>query len=145
MTAITKDTAKSRISEVTVSGSAKGFAQEISNGTNHIAADEPISAGGTGAGLDPHELLIAALGACTSITVAMYARRKDWPLESVSVKLRHAKVESQDGMQSERIERDITLIGSLSAEQRKRLLDIANKCPVHRTLTSKLDIASQLV
>ena len=145
MTAITKDTAKSRISEVTVSGSAKGFAQEISNGTNHIVADEPISAGGTGAGLDPHELLIAAFGACTSMTVAMYARRKDWPLESVSVKLRHAKVESQDGMQSERIERDITLIGSLSAEQRERLLDIANKCPVHRTLTSKLDIASQLV
>jgi|SRR5690348_855926 len=145
MTAITKETAKSRVSEVTVSGSAKGFAQNITNGSNHLVADEPISAGGTGTGLDPHELLIAALGACTSMTVSMYARRKDWPLESVSVNLRHAKVAEPDGTQVERIERGITFHGALSDEQRTRLLDIANKCPVHRTLTSKLDIATKLV
>jgi putative redox protein len=145
MSAITKETAKSRISEVTVSGSAKGFAQDITNGRNHLAADEPISAGGTDTGLDPHELLIAALGACTSMTISMYARHKEWPLESVSVSLRHAKVAEADGSQVERIERDITLHGSLSEEQRTRLLDIANKCPVHRTLTSKLNIDTQLV
>lgn len=144
MTTITKETAKSRISEVMVSGNAKGFAQEITNGRNRLIADEPLSAGGTDTGLDPHELLIAALGACTSMTVSMYARNKAWPLESVAVKLRHAKVAEADGSQVERIERDITLHGALSEEQRTRLLDIANKCPVHRTLMSKLDIATRL-
>lgn len=143
MTALTSETAKSRISGVTVSGSARGFAQTIAAGRHRLTADESEAAGGTDTGLTPYELLIAALGACTSMTVSLYARRKGWPLEDVSVNLRHAKV-GADGTLVDRIERDITLRGSLSDEQRARLLDIANKCPVHKTLTSKIDIETRL-
>jgi putative redox protein len=132
---------------VVVHGSAAGFAQEIQAGSHRLSADEPVSVGGTGTGPSPYDLLLAALGSCTSMTVAMYARRKGWPLESVTVWLRHSKVhaadcadcETREGM-LDRIERSIRFTGPLSAEQRARLLEIADRCPVHRTLKSEIDI-----
>jgi putative redox protein len=138
--------------EAIVHGSATGFAQEITIGDHRLVADEPRSVGGTETGPDPYGLLIAALGACTSMTVSAYARRKQWPLEAVTVTLRHAKIhaadcencEQKDGL-LDRIERDIELHGTLSDEQRVRLLEIANKCPVHKTLTSEIDIKTRLV
>ena len=137
---------------VVVRGSASGFAQEIHAGRHRIVADEPVSAGGTDSGLSPYDLLLAALGACTSMTVGMYARRKSWPLEEVTVHLRHSKIhatdcdecETKEGM-LDRIERDIYFAGPLTEEQRSKLLEIANKCPVHRTLTSEIDIVTRAV
>jgi len=138
--------------EVVVHGSAKGFAQEVAVGGHRLTADEPAAAGGTDSGPGPYDLLLAALGSCTSMTVGLYARRKQWPLEAVRVRLRHAKVHAADCEDCEtkvgmldRIERDIELVGPLDAEQRARLLDIANKCPVHRTLTSEIAIRTRLL
>ena len=137
---------------VVVRGSAAGFAQEIHAGAHRLHADEPVSAGGTDTGPSPYDLLLAALGACTSMTVAMYARRKAWPLEEVTVHLRHSKIHATDCAECEtkegmldRIERDIHFAGQLTGEQRSKLLEIANKCPVHRTLTSGVDIQTREV
>src|SRR6202166_3891749 len=142
---------KSDARAVVVRGSGAGLAQEIHAGRHRLVADEPISAGGTDIGPPPYDLLLAALGACTSMTVGMYARRKSWPLESVTVRLRHSRIyaadcadcETRTGM-LDRIEREIILTGPLTEEQRTRLLEIANKCPVHRTLTSEIKIDSWL-
>ena len=143
------DAADPRI--VTVHGSASGFAQEISVGRHRLAGDEPASAGGTDTGPNPYDLLLAALGSCTSMTVALYARRKQWPLEAVTVRLRHSKIHAADCESCEtregrldRIDGDVELVGPLSQEQRARLLEIANKCPVHRTLVSEIDIQTRL-
>lgn len=144
--------ARSEPQEVVVRGSATGFAQEITAGGHRLQADEPRGLGGTDTGPSPYDLLAGALGACTSMTIALYARRKQWPLEAVTVRLRHSKVhaadcadcETQKGM-LDRIERDIELEGDLNDEQRARLIEIANKCPVHRTLTSEIDIQTRLV
>ena len=142
----------SRPREVVVEGSAKGFAQMIAVGGHLLAADEPVEAGGTGTGPGPYDLLLAALGSCTSMTVAMYARRKEWPLETVRVRLRHSRIHAADCENCEtkvgwldQIERDIELVGSLDEAQRARLVEIANKCPIHRTLTSELVIRTRLV
>jgi len=138
--------------EVIVRGNASGFAQEIQAATHQFKSDEPLSAGGTDTGPSPYDLLLAALGSCTSMTIAMYARRKTWPLESVTVTLRHSRIHAADCADCEtkeglldRIERDIELSGTLTPEQRAKLLEIANKCPVHRTLTSEINIQTRLI
>jgi putative redox protein len=138
--------------EVVVHGSAAGFAQEIIVRSHRLTADEPVEAGGTDSGPSPYDLLLSALGSCTSMTLGMYARRKSWPLESVTVRLRNSRIhavdcaecETKEGM-LDRIELDIELRGTLSAEQRSKLLEIANKCPVHRTLVSEINIRTRLV
>lgn len=137
--------------EVVVHGGATGFAQEIAVGAHRFPADEPVAVGGSDTGPGPYDLLLSALGACTSMTVSMYARRKQWPLKAVTVRLRHSRVhaadcancETKDGM-LDHIEREVGLDGELSEEQRTRLLEIANKCPVHRTLTSEISISTRL-
>lgn len=121
-------------------------------GGHQLLADEPAALGGTDTGPGPYDFLLSGLGACTSMTVSLYARRKQWPLEGVTVRLRHSRIhaadcedcEKKDGM-LDRIELDVELHGTLTEEQRTRLIEIANKCPVHRTLTSEINIRTQLV
>jgi putative redox protein len=136
---------------VVVRGTGSGFAQEILAGEHRLVADEPLSAGGTDTGATPYELLLAALGACTAITVTMYAKRKKWPLDGIVVRLSHSKIHAEDCFQCQteagfldRIDREIELAGSLSPDERVTLFEIAEKCPVHRTLTSEINIRSCL-
>ncbi len=132
--------------------SEEGLKQRIDVRQHQLVGDEPIDAGGTDAGPTPYEYLLFALGTCTSITLKLYARRKGWPLEAVRVSLRHAKIHAADCADCEtrtgmldQIEREIELIGPLDAEQRRRLLSIAELCPVHKTLTSEIRIRTRLV
>lgn len=125
------------------------YAQTVEIGPHRITADEPESMGGKDQGPAPFEFLMAGLGACTSMTLRMYAQRKELPLEHVSVRLRHRKVEeeNEDGgkpAQRDQFEREITLGGDLTDDQRKRLLQIADRCPVHRTLESNVRIQTRL-
>ncbi len=136
--------------EVVVHGSAKGFTQEIVVGPHRLAADEPKGEGGDDEGPTPYDLLLAALGSCTSITVTMYAQRKGWPLQGVTARLRHSRIHAEDCAECEtkegkidRIELDIEFAGPLSDEQRSKLLEIAKKCPVHRTLVSETNIRTE--
>jgi putative redox protein len=137
---------------VVVRGNGVSYAQKILADSHHLAADEPVAAGGTNSGPTPYDLLLAALGACTSMTVGMYARRKNWPLQGVVVRLRHAKIHAADcatcetkGGFLDRIECELELAGPLSAEQRSKLLEVSEKCPVHRTLQSRIEIQSSLL
>jgi putative redox protein len=137
---------------VTVIGGPSVLRQAISVGPHHLTADEPKTSGGSDAGPDPYELLLSALGSCTNMTLRMYADRKKWPLKEIRVAVIHSKNYAKDCVNCEqpaamldRIERRITLIGELSAEQRQRLLEIANLCPVHKSLTSGIDIQTELV
>ena len=128
------------------------FNQFITVGPHHLVADEPLAAGGQDAGPGPYDFLLAGLGACTSMTMRLYADRKSLPLDRVTVTLKHSKIyakdcaecETQDGM-LDQIERDIAMDGALDAEQRKKLMEIADKCPVHRTLTSEIRIVTKAV
>jgi putative redox protein len=138
--------------EVTVTGGPTGFAQQIVAGPHHLAADEPADFGGTGTGPTPYDMLLAGLGACTSMTLRLYADAKKIPLEGVSVRLRHGKVYAADcatcdlkAGKIDRIEREIELHGPLTVEQRLRLMEIADRCPVHRTLTAGIEVVSRLV
>ena len=140
------------VTDVIVRGGGAGFAQEIIAGSHLLTSDEPVAVGGTDAGPSPYELLLSALGSCTSMTVGMYARRNGWPLEGVAVWLRHSRIHAADCANCEtrvgmldRIERDIRFAGSLTPEQRSKLREIADKCPVHRTLTSEIDIRTREV
>ncbi len=136
---------------VIVTDDASGLAQDITVGRHRLSADEPLAAGGTDAGPNPYDLLLCALGSCTSMTLALYARRKQWPLREVTVRLRHSRIhaadcetcETRDG-HLDRIEREVELVGDLDEGQRARLLEMANRCPVHRTLTSEIDIQTRL-
>ena len=132
-------------SRLTVSENGAGrYQQTVRSGRHELKADEPVDAGGEDAGLAPYDFLLAALGACTSMTLRMYAERRGMALKAISVSLTHDKV-SVDGAPRDRILRHITLDGDLSAEERARLLEIANKCPVHRALGQPLLIESSLV
>ena len=137
------------MSEVIVT-SLKNLQNEVRYGENQtLVIDEPASVGGDGAGPDPYTLLLAALGGCISMTVTLYARRKGWPVERVTVRLRQQRIHAQDCMECKdstegyvhRIERSVTVEGDLTDEQRTRLQEIAHKCPVHKTLTSEIVIA----
>lgn len=119
------------------------YQQAVTVGQHHLIADEPVSVGGADAGPAPFDLVMAGLGACTSMTLRMYAERKGLALSHVSVALSHQKIEV-DGVSRDRIERTISLTGELTADQRQRLLEIANKCPVHRALSQSLVIESAL-
>ncbi len=138
---------RTKPADVVVRGKASAFLQEITSGRHHFRADEPVSLGGTDAAPTPYDYLLAGLGACTSMTVGLYARRKKWPLENVTVALRHLRIhardcadcETKDGM-LDRIELEIELTGSLTPEQRTKLMEIASKCPVHRTLISEINV-----
>ena len=137
---------------VTVHEAGEGpYAQDIVAGNYVIRAGGPVSAGGRDTGPTPHDLLLAALGGCTAITLRMYANRKKWPLENVFVRLKQDRIHAEDCKNCEtkegyanRIARDITLEGPLDAGQKARLLEIANKCPVHRTLMSEMVIETRL-
>jgi len=132
-------------------GEVGPFAETVRSGTHVLPADEPAANGGNDTGPDPYAYLLAALGACTAMTLRMYARQKRWPLQKVRVVLKHDKVYASDCATCEtkegkvdRIERWIELDGPLSDEQQKRLLEIADRCPVHRTLTSEIAITTRL-
>jgi uncharacterized OsmC-like protein/pimeloyl-ACP methyl ester carboxylesterase len=123
------------------------FQQEITSGPHRFLADEPVKVGGLDSGPGPYDLILAGLGACTSMTLRLYAEHKNLPLDRVTVRLTHNKIYAEDCLNCEikegmidRIDRNITIEGPLDAEQRKRLMEIADKCPVHRTLESEIEV-----
>jgi putative redox protein len=135
---------------VSVASASPDFLENITAGRHGFQADEPLSAGGQDAAPNPYELLLAALGACKVITVRMYAKRKRWPLQGVQINLSHRKVHAEDSANCDsasslidQIDVEIKLQGELSAEQRRILLTMAEKCPVHRTLTSQVQIRTR--
>jgi len=128
-----------------------GFRTEILANGHGLLADEPLSVGGTDTGPTPYDYVVAGLGACTSMTLRMYADRKKWPLDAIDVRLAHRKIHADDCKDCENepryldeIEREITLEGDLDGDQRKRLLQIADRCPVHRTLEGEIRIRTKL-
>ena len=133
--------------DVVVRGNAASFLQEVVTGAHRLQGDEPVDVGGSDAGPGPYDYLLIALGTCTSMTIGVYARRKKWPLENIAVSLRHSRIHAKDCEECEtkeglldRIDLDVQLTGSLTAEQHAKLMEIAGKCPVHRTLKSEIDI-----
>jgi len=133
------------MAEVVVS-SAGGLRHEIWAGRHSFFADEPVEVGGADSGPNPYELLLGALGACTSMTLLMYAQRKEWPLEDVEVRLKHQRIHARDCEDCEQtdgyldcIEKEIVVAGLLSEEQVQRLGEIAEKCPVNKTLHGKIE------
>ena len=135
---------------VIVHGDAQSFAQKIQAGAQQLTADEPVSFGGTESGPSPYDLILAALGACTSMTLGLYARKRKWPVEKITVSLQHSKIhardcddcETKDG-RIDRINMEIHIAGSLTDEQRSKLMEVAGKCPVHQTLTSEINIKTR--
>jgi putative redox protein len=132
---------------IVVRGGTADFRQEITAGKHHLIADEPENVGGGDAGPDPYDYLLAALGVCTSMTVGFYARRNKWPLEEITVSLWHSRIHAKDceecqtkqGM-LDRIDVEVELNGTLTPDQHAKLMEVAAKCPVHRTLTSEINI-----
>lgn len=136
---------------VTVEGGAAGLAHRVLARHHRLVADEPVAVGGTDEGPTPYEYLLAGLGACTAMTLRLYADRKGWPLDGVRVHLTHARVHAEDCADCEgapkkldRIERTLEVSGQLDGEQRQRLLEIAERCPVHRTLTGTIEVHTEL-
>jgi len=132
---------------VVVRGTASGFLQEVVSGTHHLQGDEPVSVGGNDAAPGPYDYLLIALGVCTSMTVGLYARRKQLPLEKITVSLSHSRIHAKDCEECEtkegmldRIDTNVELTGPLTPEEHAKLMEIAAKCPVHRTLKSEINI-----
>jgi uncharacterized OsmC-like protein len=132
---------------VVVEGPTAGFRTEVAVGSHRFTVDEPVPVGGTDAGPSPYEFLLAALGACTAMTLRLYADRRQWPLERADVRLRHRKVHAQDCVDCETkpakmdvVDRVLILHGPLSDDQRTKLMEIANRCPVHQTLGSQIQV-----
>ena len=143
---------KLKSGEVLVRETDGKFGQDVFTDSHHVLADEPTRNGGRDTGPDPYEFLLAALGTCMSMTVRMYASHKKLPLGKVSVKLSHSRIHAEDCEHCEtkdgkidRIESELVLEGDLTAEQCQRVLEISNKCPVHRTLHSEIDVQTRLV
>jgi putative redox protein len=139
-------------SVIVTSKNGEPFEQIMLDGRHKLVADEPVAVGGRDAGPGPYELLLMALGSCTSMTVRLYAARKKWPLDQVIVRLRHEKVHAEDCADCEdkpkmldRIDREIEFLGTLDEAQRDRLREIADRCPVHRTRTAKVDIRTSVL
>lgn len=138
--------------DVIVRGDAGGFLQEVASGKHRFQVDEPTSLGGSDRAPTPYDYLLAALGSCTSMTVGLYARGKKWPLQHVIVSLWHSRIHARDCADCEtkegmldRIEMQIELVGELTQPQREKLMDIAGKCPVHRTLKSEVEVQKRAV
>ena len=137
---------------VVVRTGAEGFYTDVLASGHALVADEPASVGGSELGPTPYDYLLAGLGACTSMTLRMYADRKGWPLEEVIVRLRHARLhgadaracQDDDACRVDRVEREVEVVGDLTAEQRERLLEIAERCPVHRTLDAGVETSTRL-
>ncbi|RPH73015.1 MAG: OsmC family peroxiredoxin [Myxococcaceae bacterium] len=145
------DPASQEPRSVVVSGPATGFRTEVEVGGHRLVVDEPLAVGGADQGPTPYEMLLAGLGACTAMTLRLYADRKKWPLERARISLRHRKVHAQDCVDCETkpakmdvVDRIITLDGSLTEEQRAKLLEIAERCPVQQTLGSKIQVNTKL-
>jgi uncharacterized OsmC-like protein len=141
------ETSNAHPPDVVVRGNAREFLQEVVTGKHHLRADEPVSYGGGDAAPGPYDYLLTALGVCTSMTIGLYARKKQIPLENITVALRHSRIHARDCEECEtkqgmldRIDLNIELTGSFTPEQHARLMEIAAKCPVHRTLKSEIDI-----
>ena len=133
--------------DVVVRGNATSFLQEVVAGSHRLQADEPVSYGGSDAAPGPYDYLLIALGTCTSMTIGVYARRKTIPLENITVSLRHSRIHAKDCEECEtkqgmldRIDLEVQLTGPLTPEHHTKLMEIAGKCPVHRTLKSEIDI-----
>ncbi len=133
--------------DVVVRGNAREFLQEVVAGKHHLRGDEPTAYGGTDAAPGPYDYLLVALGVCTSMTIGFHARRKQIPLEDITVVLRHSRIHAKDCEECEmkegmldRIDVDVQLTGPLTPEQHAKLMEMAGKCPVHRTLKSEIDI-----
>lgn len=129
----------------------KNYQQEAKTDQHTIIIDEAKDVGGDGRGPDPYDLLLAALGGCTSMTIMMYARRKEWPLEGVQVTLNHEKIHANDCDECiteegklDQITKTIFLKGDLTKEQRERILEIADRCPVNKTLTTECRVVGKL-
>ena len=141
------DPANATLPDVVVRGNARSFLQHVVAGAHRLQGDEPVDVGGGDAAPGPYEYLLVALGTCTSMTVGLYARRKKMPLEDITVSLRHSRIHARDCEECEtkeglldRIDLDVQLTGPLTPEQHAKLMEIAGKCPVHRTLKSEIDI-----
>jgi uncharacterized OsmC-like protein len=146
----TAEAMKTAPANVIVRGNAREFLQEVVSGQHLFRADEPVDYGGKDAAPGPYDYLLAALGVCTSMTIGFHARKKQIPLENITVSLRHSRIHAKDCEECEtkqgmldRIDVDIELTGSLTPEQHSQLMVIAAKCPVHRTLKSEIDIKLQ--
>ncbi|MEM9283315.1 MAG: OsmC family protein, partial [Verrucomicrobiota bacterium] len=137
--------------ETAVRLDGRGFQADVLTGGHRLTADEPVSVGGTDEGPAPYDFLLSSLGTCTAMTLRMYADHKKWAMDSVEVRLRHSKVDAKDCVDCESsegkvdvIERELLFEGDLSADQKARMVEIADKCPVHRTLESETLVRTQL-
>ena len=132
---------------IAVASGGRKYSENSTVGPHTLQVDEPVALGGGDSAPTPYELLLGALGACTAITVRMFAERRQWPLEQVHVELSHSKVHATDcancdssSARLDRVELAIRFVGDLSDEQRRKLMDVAEHCPLHRTLTAGLEI-----